>query len=122
MSPRTDLERLADMRAAVADIQHLTAGDRASFSADRHIQQAVAYNLAVLGEAARSLAPELRNRYPDLPWRGMITQRNFAVHEYHRLDSESLWITARKNVSQLDEQLAAVEEAERNRPAGDQET
>lgn len=52
----------------------------------------------------------------------MITQRNFAVHEYHRLDSESLWLTARKNVSQLDEQLAAVEEAERNRAALDQET
>jgi uncharacterized protein with HEPN domain len=109
------------MRAAVADIQHLT-GDRVTFDADRHIQQAVAYNLAVLGEAARSLAPELRNRYPDLPWRGMINQRNFAVHEYHRLDSEILWLTARKNVSQLDEQLAAVEEAEHNRAARGRET
>lgn len=121
MTPRADLERLADMRAAVADIQHLT-GDRATFDADRHIQQAVAYNLAVLGEAARSLTPELRSRYPDLPWRGMINQRNFAVHEYHRLDAEILWITARKNVSELDERLAAVEEAERNRAVRDQET
>jgi uncharacterized protein with HEPN domain len=76
----------------------------------------------VLGEAARSLAPDLRRRYPDLPWRGMIAQRNFAVHEYHHLDSDILWITARENVSQLDERLAAVEEAERNRAARDKET
>jgi uncharacterized protein with HEPN domain len=122
LSPRTDVERLADMRAAVADIRRLTAGDRATFDADRHIQQAVAYNLAVLGEAARSLAPELRMQYPDVPWRGMIAQRNFAVHEYHHLDSDILWITARKNIPPLDQQLAAIEEAERHRASRDTES
>lgn len=54
MSPRIDIERLADMRAALADIRELTEGDKESFDADRRTQQAVAYNLAVLGEAARA--------------------------------------------------------------------
>jgi uncharacterized protein with HEPN domain len=114
LTPRTDLDRLADMRAALRDIRDLTAGDKATFKADRHTQQAVAYNLAVLGEAARSLSPELRNRYPDLPWRQMIAQRNAAVHEYHRLDSDLLWATARENLPPLDPQLATVEAAERD--------
>jgi uncharacterized protein with HEPN domain len=60
LSPRTDVERLANMRAALVDIRQLTARDKNNFKADRHTQQAVAYNLAVLGEAARSLSPELR--------------------------------------------------------------
>lgn len=54
MSPRIDIERLADMRAALADIRELAEGDKESFDADRRTQQAVAYNLAVLGEAARA--------------------------------------------------------------------
>jgi len=46
------------------------------FESDRIAQQAVAYNLAVLGEAARSLTPELRERHIDVPWRDVIAQRN----------------------------------------------
>lgn len=72
MSPRRDADRLADMREALADIRNLTASDKESFEADRSAQQAVAYNLAVLGEAARALSPELRDRYPDVPWRDVI--------------------------------------------------
>ena len=83
MSPRDDLDRLADMRAALADIQELTDGDRATFEADRHAQQAVAYNLAVLGEAARALSPTLRDRHTEVPWSDVIAQRNVVVHEYH---------------------------------------
>jgi uncharacterized protein with HEPN domain len=105
------------MRAAVEDIRRVTEGERDSLKADRHIQQAVAYNLAVLGEAARSLAPELRPRYPEVPWLAMIDQRNVVVHEYHHLDSDLLWITARENIPPLDQQLAAIEDAERNRAA-----
>ena len=54
------------MRAALADVRHLTEGEPATFAADRVAQQAVAYNLAVLGEAARALSPELRDLYPGL--------------------------------------------------------
>ena len=46
------------LRAAVADIRRLTSGNRDSFKADRHIQQAVAYNLAVLGEGASQYGRE----------------------------------------------------------------
>jgi uncharacterized protein with HEPN domain len=110
------------MRAALADIRQLTGGDRRSFQADRHSQQAVAYNFAVLGEAARSLSPELRKRYPEVPWRQLIAQRNAAVHEYHRLDSALLWAAATENLPPLDPQLAAIEEAERERAARDPES
>jgi uncharacterized protein with HEPN domain len=75
LSQRRDVDRLADMRAALADIRDLTQRDKETFRADRVAQQAVAYNLAVLGEAARALSPELRDRYPDVPWRDVIAQR-----------------------------------------------
>ncbi len=78
------------MRAALADIRALTAAGRKAFETDRSAQQAVAYNLAVLGEAARALSPELRERHPQVPWRDVIAQRYVVVHEYHRLDLESL--------------------------------
>jgi uncharacterized protein with HEPN domain len=103
------------MRAALADIRDLTDGDKRSFEADRRTQQAVAYNLAVLGEAARALSSELRDRYPDIPWRDVIGQRNVVVHAYHSLDVDSLWSTATRDVPRLDDQLASIEVAEQDR-------
>jgi uncharacterized protein with HEPN domain len=46
----------------------------------------------------------------------LIAQRNVVVHEYHRLDVEILWNVAREDIPQLDERLAAIETAERDRP------
>jgi uncharacterized protein with HEPN domain len=113
LSPRRDLDRLMDMRDALADIRTLTTDGRQAFEADRSAQQAVAYNLAVLGEAARTLSPELLERHVEVPWRDVISQRNVVVHEYHRLDLDSLWDTAKQDLPQLDEQLADIEQAER---------
>jgi uncharacterized protein with HEPN domain len=115
LNPRTDVDRLADMRAALTDIRLLTRGDIEAFDANRVTQQAVAYNLAVLGEAARALSPELRDRYPNVPWRALIGQRNIVVHEYHSLDVENLWKIATKDTPRLDEQLSDIEAAERGR-------
>lgn len=105
------------MRAALADIRELTAGSEDAFKDDRHTQQAVAYNLAVLGEAARSLSPELRDRYPDVPRLDMIATCNVAVHEYHHLDADILWTTATESLPPLDPELTAIGEAERDRAA-----
>lgn len=44
------------MRAALSDIRDITAGSEQTFVGDRRAQQAVAYNLAVLGQA-RGLSP-----------------------------------------------------------------
>jgi uncharacterized protein with HEPN domain len=104
------------MRAALADISNLTKGEKAAFEGDRVAQQAVAYNMMVLGEAARAVSDQLRDRFPDIPWRDLIDQRNVVVHEYHRLDVEILWNVAREDIPQLDERLAAIETAERDRP------
>jgi hypothetical protein len=54
------------MRDALTDIKVLTAGGKQAFETDRGAQQAVAYNLAVLGEAARALSPRQHGHDPIL--------------------------------------------------------
>lgn len=97
------------MRAAMADIRALVANGKEAFEADRTAQQAVAYNLTVLGESARALSPELRERHPEVPWRDVIAQRNVVVHEYHRLDLDAIWNVSTEDIPQLDEQLGVIE-------------
>ena len=50
--------------------------------------KAVLYNLAVIGEAAASLLPDVLTVYPDLPWEDMRAMRDITIHEYFRVNLE----------------------------------
>lgn len=55
--------------AAVADIQDFAAGGRETFLADRKTQRAVIRQVEIIGEAVKSLSPELTESAPHVPWR-----------------------------------------------------
>lgn len=45
-------------------------------------------NLAVIGEAVRSLPTHTRETMPDVPWVSIAGLRNIVVHEYFRVNPE----------------------------------
>jgi uncharacterized protein with HEPN domain len=47
---------------------------------------AVLRNLAVIGEAARALPQDARERSPQTPWPAIAGLRNIVVHEYFRIE------------------------------------
>ena len=88
---REDRVRLADMLEALEKIRGFSAGGRGSFLADAKTQEAVAYELLKLGEAASRLSAPFRREHREVPWTRMIGLRNEIVHEYFRVDPDSLW-------------------------------
>lgn len=65
---RTDLDRLQDIQEAISKIEKYAVLGRARFESDELIQTWIIYQFQIIGEAARSLSTELKNRYSDLPW------------------------------------------------------
>ena len=45
-------------------------------------------NLAVIGEAVRSLPSETREAMPDIAWASIAGLRNIVVHEYFRVNPD----------------------------------
>lgn len=84
---RDDRERLLDLREAIERIEKYTAAGRSALERDELIQTWVIYHLQIIGEAARALSPELRDRYPYIPWSKIIGMRNILAHRYHDLSS-----------------------------------
>jgi uncharacterized protein with HEPN domain len=66
---------------------------------------AVVLNLEVIGEAARQIPSEVRERYPEVPWRRVIGLRNVVVHEYFAVDVEIVWTVVRQSLPELKEAL-----------------
>ena len=84
---RSDEERFADILQAIQRCQdyepYLRSEELASMAYD-----AVLRNLAVIGEAVRSLPSETRDRMPDVPWAAIAGLRNIVVHEYFRVNPD----------------------------------
>ncbi len=66
---------------------------------------AVVRNLEIIGEAARQIPSEVRERYPEVPWRRVIGLRNVVVHEYFAVDVEIVWTVVRQSLPELKEAL-----------------
>ena len=66
----------------------------------------------LIGEAATRLPDEVRNAWPEVPWRQMISMRNWLIHGYDGIDTEILWDVlnerAGKLIYQLDEIIVGM--------------
>lgn len=80
---RSDSERLVDILAAIERCvsyrDHLDSPEFGSMAYD-----AVLRNLAVIGEAVKSLPDEFKAERADVPWAAIAGLRNVVVHEYFR--------------------------------------
>nr|WP_281248203.1 HepT-like ribonuclease domain-containing protein [Seinonella peptonophila] len=52
---------------------------------------AVVRNLEVIGEASKYIPEEIRQKYPQVPWKSMIGLRNILIHEYFGIDEQIIW-------------------------------
>jgi uncharacterized protein with HEPN domain len=98
---------LLDILLAARRALEYTAGKTADdFARDDILQNAVMRLITVIGEAAGKVSPELRDAHPEIPWRDMIGMRHRLVHDYFRVDVNSVWDTVQQDLRPL---IAAVE-------------
>jgi uncharacterized protein with HEPN domain len=103
---RRDLERLADIRDAVAAIRsHAARGD----VSDGLIFDAVRVRLIEIGEAIKSLPAELLKTEPDIPWADIAGMRNRLAHRYFDTEHSIVASTIRDDLGPLESAVARLE-------------
>ena len=118
MPPRDWLVRLEDILEGISKVASYTSGlDLAAFEADERTRDAVVWNFAVIGEAGRLVPSETETRFPDVPRASMRGMRNIVIHEYFGIDVEIVWVTATRDLPELEPRLLEiVEELRREKP------
>lgn len=61
------------------------------FEADFRINFAVVRTLEIIGEAAKRILEEIREKYPEIPWKSMSGMRDRIIHAYDSVDMEIVW-------------------------------
>ena len=80
---------VADMIEACERIDEYTRGRTATeLRGDRRTIDAVVRNLEILGEAAKRVPSDLRERAQGVPWRQVTGMRDVLAHEYFGVDVE----------------------------------
>ena len=114
MAKRDSLETLRQMRDFAVEARDLAAGRNCqaldeNLGFRRHAERVA----ELIGEAATRLPEELRNTFPQVPWKQMIGMRNWLIHGYNGIDTQILWdvLSSRavELISQLDKIIAAYE-------------
>lgn len=77
-----------------------TAGEGA-FRSDPMRQDAVLRNFQVIGEAAKKVSAETKEKAPGIPWRQIAGMRDNLVHGYFDVDLSVVWEAARRDVPHL---------------------
>jgi uncharacterized protein with HEPN domain len=75
--------------------------DLDDFVRDSRTYDAVIRNLEIVGEAAKKLPPDIRERLPEIEWRKISGLRDFLAHAYFGIDDDILWDVVRNKVPQL---------------------
>ncbi len=85
--------------------------DEVGFLENEMLQDAVIRNIEIIGEAARNIVrhhPELAGKHPGVPWEDMYWMRNRVSHGYFSIDLEVIWITIKRDIPQLQQQVQDV--------------
>ena len=63
------------------------------------------YSIAVMGDAAKSISPDFKAAYPDIPWRAIAGTRDRIVHEYVRTNARRIWDVVASRLDEMEQHL-----------------
>lgn len=76
-------------------------GGRKSLEGDSTAQDAILWNLVVIGEISIRLGESFHVAHPEIPWRSVIAQRNVIAHGYDVLDWSRLIAVIEEDIPEL---------------------
>jgi uncharacterized protein with HEPN domain len=88
--------------------EYIQGADREAFITDRALQDAVMRRMVIIGEATRRISPEFRSEHPEIPWRGMTGIRSKLIHDYDKINLDTVWNVIQNDIPALIEQIAPL--------------
>lgn len=98
---------------AINKIESYVAVGQDVFMTTSHWQDAVVRQLEIIGEATKRLSENLRNQYPQVPWRRIAGLRDVLIHDYLGVDLGKIWKITQNELPELRRWVEAILSEER---------
>lgn len=90
----------------ISEIEKYTKGlSEEKFLESTKTQDAVIRRLETIGEAAKRVPKKIREKSKNIPWKKITGSRDILIHDYFRVDLESVWNTVKKDLPELKQNI-----------------
>ena len=96
-----DRKKLRDILDAIETIEAYSVSSYEQFLADTKTQDAILYNLIIIGEAANQISDDFQEQHHNIPWSAMIGTRNIIVHGYDQVKLQIVWRILQRDLENL---------------------
>jgi|SaaInlStandDraft_3_1057020.scaffolds.fasta_scaffold152099_2 uncharacterized protein with HEPN domain len=98
---KKDEKRLRDILRAIETIESYSISTYEEFVNNGKTQDAILYNLIIIGEAANQISDDFQDQYDLIPWSSMIGTRNIIVHGYDQVKLPIVWEILQRDLVHL---------------------
>jgi uncharacterized protein with HEPN domain len=106
VSPLDYLRHIRDEAHYLA--QESARTTKTDFDENGTTKRAFVRSLEIIGEAAKKVSEDLRQRHPHVDWRGMTGMRDKLIHNYFGVDYDIVWDVAVTKAAQLERDVEAI--------------
>jgi uncharacterized protein with HEPN domain len=97
---------LQDIKQAIAKIEKYTKNMTfTQFKNNELVIDGVVRNLEIIGEAAKRLPDNVKEKTPDIEWKKIAGLRDILIHEYFGIDIEIIWDIIKNKLPQLKKRI-----------------
>jgi uncharacterized protein with HEPN domain len=114
---------IKDIISAMKSIEEFVEGlSLDEVKEDDKTSSAVIRKFEIIGEATRHVPEDLKEKYPDIPWKRMAGMRDRLIHAYFGVDYRLVWEAIKIDIPKLrprlEEVLADLEKVEAGEKKG----
>ncbi len=100
---------LRDIITYIERIETYVGGlGRKDFFADQKTMDAVMRNLEIIGEAAKKLPENIKEKYPNVAWRKLAGLRDILIHHYFGIDEDIIWDVLASKIPEVKAELKKI--------------
>lgn len=98
------LESISRIEEYVKDL------DEAEFYGNSEKQDAVLRRLEIIGEAVKNIPQDIRDKYPEIPWKQIAGMRDIVIHEYFGVNLGRIWKVIQVDMKDLKNKINMIKQ------------
>jgi len=106
---RSPLEYLRHILDETAYLLSQTKGlSKEQYLLDETLRRAFVRSIEVIGEAAKQVPEDTRQKYPQVEWRAMMGMRDRLIHGYFGIDHDIVWDVVINKIPGLQQEIEKI--------------